>query len=178
MVFTQHLMLPYICINLSLQEQLVHLSTAAHILFQLYHHNAAGPCFIPAQSYVDIILMVKNVFFCVANTKVNNPVAKFYIISLGTDHLETFFGLVHTAVSMDTNIDTLQLRSCASGRTEVVTILAEHPKWDYGTHHLALPVLSKETKDFTSKADHINPWDWQGDISVSGVNLHTCWLLG
>jgi hypothetical protein len=37
--FSQHLMLPYVCINLSLEEQMVHLSTAAHIAFHLYCHD-------------------------------------------------------------------------------------------------------------------------------------------
>jgi hypothetical protein len=123
----------------------------------IYCHNTAGMCFMPVQSYVDIILMIKNAFFCVAKAKVNNPAGKFYLISLGTDCLETFFGLVHTAIGTDTNVDTLQLGSHASGLTEVVAILAEHPEWDYGTCHLALPIFSKEMKDFTTKADHINP---------------------
>ena len=68
--------------------------------------------------------------------------------------------------------------SRASGLTEVAVILAEHPEWDYGTCHLTLPVFSKEGGDFTSKADHINPRDWRGDVSVARVNLHSCWLLG
>jgi hypothetical protein len=172
--FARHLMLPYICIDLSLEEQLIHLSAAAHLTFHLYHHNSAGTCFMLVQSYLDIILMIKNAFFCVAKAKVNNPTSKFYLISLGTDHLETFFGLVHTAIGTDANVDMLQLGSHASGLTEVIAILAEHPEWDYGTHRLALPIFSKETWEFTLKADHINPRDWQGDVSVSNVNLHTC----
>ncbi|KAN0128038.1 hypothetical protein V8E53_014139 [Lactarius tabidus] len=132
---------------------------------------------MPVQSYLDIILMIKNTFFCVAKAKVDNPSRSFFLISLGTDHLETFFGLVCTAIGTDVNIDTLQLGSHASGLTKVAAILAEHPEWDYGTCQLSLPIFSKETWEFTSKADHINPKDWCGNISVSNVNLHTCWLL-
>ncbi|KAH9074231.1 hypothetical protein EDB83DRAFT_2312565 [Lactarius deliciosus] len=176
--FARHLMLPYVCIDFSLEEQLVHLSAAAHLAFHLYRHNSASTRFMPAQSYLDIVLMIKNAFFCIAKAKVDNPTSKFYLISLGTDRLETFFGLVRTAIGTDANVDTLQLGSRASGLTEVVAILAEHPEWDYGTRRLSLPVFSKETRDFTSKADHINPRDWRGDVSVSNVNLHTCWLLG
>jgi len=123
------------------------------------------------------MIMTKNAFFCVAKTKVNNPSGKFYLISLGTDCLETFFGLVRTA-GTDANVDMLQLESHTSGLAEVVVILAEHPEWDYGTRCLTLPVFSKEGGDFTSKADHISPRDWCGDVSVANVNLHTCWLLG
>lgn len=133
---------------------------------------------MPVQSYTDIIIMTKNAFFCVAKTKVDNPSGKFYLISLRTDCLETFFGLVRTAVGTDANVDMLQLGSHTSGLAEVAVILAEHPEWDYGMCRLTLPVFSKEGGEFTSKADHISPRDWCGDISVVNVNLHTCWLLG
>ena len=173
----RNLVLPYVCIDLSLDEQLIHLSAAAHLLFYLYHYNSAGTSFMPAQSYTDIMIMTKNVFFCVAKAKVDNPSGKLYIITLGTDRLETFFGLVRTAVGTDANMDMLQLGSRASGLTEVAVILAEHPEWDYGKRRLTLPVFSNDG-DFTSKADHINPRDWRGDVSVARVNLHSCWLLG
>lgn len=174
----RNLVLPYVCIELNLDEQLIHLSTAAHLIFYLYRYNAAGTGFMPVQSYTDIIIMTKNAYFCVAKMKVDNPSGKFHIVSLGTDRLETFFGLVRTAVGTDANVDMLQLGSRASGLTEVAVILAEHPEWDYGTRRLTLPVFSKEDGDFTSKADHITPRDWRGDVSVANVNLHTCWLLG
>jgi hypothetical protein len=63
--------LPYVCIDLSLDEQLIHLSTAAHLIFYLYRYNAVGTSFMPVQSYTDIIIMTKNAFFCVAKTKVD-----------------------------------------------------------------------------------------------------------
>jgi hypothetical protein len=45
---------------------------------------------------------------------------------------------------MDSNVDTLQLGSHASGLTEVAIILAEHPEWDHGMCHLMLPIISRE----------------------------------
>jgi hypothetical protein len=83
--FAQHLMLPYVCIDLSLEEQLVHLSAVAHLVFHLYRHNSAGIHFMPVQSYLNIILMIKNAFFCIVKAKVDNPASNFYLISLGTD---------------------------------------------------------------------------------------------
>ncbi|KAI0282410.1 hypothetical protein BC826DRAFT_1093961 [Russula brevipes] len=176
--FARSLVFPYVSVDLSLDEQLIHLSIAAHLAFHLFRHNAAGTSFMPVQSYTDIVLMVKNVFFCVAKTKIDNPTGNFYITSLGTDRLETFFGLVRTAVGTDANIDMLQLGSRASGLTEVAAILTEHPEWDYGPRRLTLPVFSNENKEFTSKADHISPQDWRGDVCVANVNLHSCWILG
>ena len=128
-----HLTLPYVCINLNLDKQLIHLSAVAHLAFLLYRHNSASTRFIPRQSYLDIVLMIKNAYFCVAKAKVDNPTANFYLMLLSTDRLETFFGLIRTAVGTDSNVDMLQLGNCASGLTEVVAILAEHPEWDYGT---------------------------------------------
>ena len=81
----------------------------AHLAFHLYQDISARTRFMPSQCYVDITLMTKNVFFCVAKMKANNLAGKFYLILLGTDHLETFFGLICTAVETDTNMDTLQL---------------------------------------------------------------------
>ena len=145
-------MLPYVCIDLCLEEQLTHLSAAAHLAFQLYRNNSAGTRFMPVQSYLDIILMIKNAFFCVAKAKLNNPSSRFYLISLGTDRLETFFGLVRTAISTDANVDTLQLGSRASGLTEVVTILAEHPEWDYGTRGWPFPLSLRRCRSSLRKS--------------------------
>jgi hypothetical protein len=173
--FARHLVLPYISVDLDLDQQLVHLSAAAHITFYLYRDNLACTQFMPTQSYVDIMIMIKNVFFCVAKVKVNNPHGLFYPILLGTDHLETFFGLIWMAVGTDSNVDLLQLGSHASGLTEVAAILAEHPEWDTGMRHLTLPHIHRES---TSNLDHITPKDWLGNASVGKVNLHSCWLLG
>jgi len=45
--FFFHLLLPYICVELSLSEQLVHLSTAAHILLAMWREDAAGSKLMP-----------------------------------------------------------------------------------------------------------------------------------
>jgi hypothetical protein len=92
--FARNLMMPYICVDLDLDEQLIQLSTAAHLALYLYSNNSARTKFMPTQSYVDIMLMVKNVYFCIAKFKIDTPNGTFYIILLGTDRLELFFGLV------------------------------------------------------------------------------------
>ncbi len=88
--FLRHLLLPYICIDLSLSEQLIHLSAAAHMLLAMAHKDRAGTQLMPTQ--LDIMIMIKNVYFCVAKIKVDKPSSKFYLILLGTDRLEEFFG--------------------------------------------------------------------------------------
>ncbi|KAH9009695.1 hypothetical protein EDB85DRAFT_2077656 [Lactarius pseudohatsudake] len=171
--FAHHLMMPYVCVDLDLDQQLIHLSAAAHMAFFLYRDCSARTQFMPTQSYVDIMIMIKNVFYCVAKAKVDNPHGNFYPILLGTDRLETFF---------DANIDALQLGSRASGLTEVALILAEHPEWDIGTCRLMLPCITKDAQagEITSRFDHISPLakDWCGNATVARVNLHSCWFLG
>jgi len=172
--------MPYVCADLNLDEQLIHLSVAVHMAFFLYRDCSARTQFMPTQSYVDIMIMVKNMFYCIAKAKVDNPHGNFYPILLGTDHLEMFFGLIWTAVGTDANVDILQLGSQASGLTEVALILAEHPEWDLGPCHLTLSRITKDTQggEITSKFDHISPKDWCGNATVARVNLHSCWLLG
>ena len=176
--FAQYLITPYICIDLNLDEQLTHLSTAAHMAFYFYSDNSAKTNFMPSQSYIDLMIMIKNAYFCVAKFKEDNPNGKFYIILLGTDRLEGFFGLIRTAVGTDCNVDLFQLGSRASGLTEVAVILALHPEWDRSPRRLTLKAMTKEMKEFTYKVDHINPASWRGDVHVKNVNLHACWLLG
>ncbi|KAG6849113.1 hypothetical protein H0H93_011212 [Arthromyces matolae] len=177
-LFAYHLVMPYICVDLSLSEQLIHLSTAAHMCLYFYTHNSARTRFMPNQTYVDMMIMIKNVYFSVAKTKIDNPNANFHIILLGTDRLETFFGLIRTAVGTDSNVDMIQLGNRASGLTEVGVILSIHPEWDRGKRRLKLPVITKESGQIDSKVDHINPASCRGDLSVATVNLRTCWILG
>ncbi|KAH9011872.1 hypothetical protein EDB85DRAFT_1900712 [Lactarius pseudohatsudake] len=178
--FAHHLMMPYVCVDLNLDEQLIYLSVAAHMAFFLYRDGLACTQFMLTQSYVDIMIMVKNMFYCVAKAKADNPHGNFYPILLGTDRLETFFGLIRTAVGTDANINVLQLGSRASGLTEVALILAEHPEWDLGPRRLTLPRITKDAQagEITSKFNHISPKDWRGDTTVARVNIHSCWLLG
>jgi hypothetical protein len=174
----RHILNPYICIDLSLSEQLVHLSAAAHLLLALFSEDQVTTNLMPTQLYVDIMIMIKNAYFCVAKSKVDNPDGKFWIILLGTDRLEVLFGILRTMVGNDANLDVLQLGLRLTGTTEVSTILAKYPHWDRALRRLKLPVLSKDGLTVHDNADHINPASWCGDVDVSHVVLQTCWKLG
>ncbi|KAJ7930975.1 hypothetical protein B0H13DRAFT_1858209 [Mycena leptocephala] len=173
-----HLVMPYIYLKLSLRGQLTHLSTAAHLLLVLFTTNDAGSNFMTNQTFVNIMLMIKNVFFCVAKAKVDMPDSDFFIILLGTDRLEKLFGLLRTAVGTDSNFDILQFASRASNLTEVYIILGLKPHWDRGPRRLKLPAVINERGDVSSKADHISPASWIGDLRVGTVVPHTCWTSG
>jgi len=89
-----NILLPYTCVELSLSKQLTLLSMAAHMLLVMAHEDKAGTKLMPSQLYINIMIMIKNAYFCIAKAKVNDPIGKFFLIFLGTDHLEDIFGIL------------------------------------------------------------------------------------
>lgn len=170
-----HLVIPYICVELSLAEQLEHLSSAAHLALALYE---PGDKLMPTTLYIDIMIMIKNVLFCVAKAKADHPDDPFYIVLLGTDRLETLFGILRTMVGNDTNLDLLQLSLRVTGTTKIANILALHPEWDKAPRRLHLPLLTRDMESIPDAADHANPGLWTGDVIPAIISLITCWKWG
>lgn len=166
----------YTSVNLTLQQQLTRLSYVAHLIFVLY--TAHKGAFMPVQLYHDLQTMVKNAYFCVAKTKVDDPDGEFWLILLGEDRTEELFGDIRTMAGGDSNVDVLQLSSRASGAAECANILAENPSWDCAPRRLRIPTLIAQKDDIHSSVDHINPNSWIGDVHVSGVELKTAWKEG
>ncbi|KAH9050407.1 hypothetical protein EDB83DRAFT_2522604 [Lactarius deliciosus] len=147
--FVHHLMMPYVCVDLDLDEQLIHLSAATHMVVFLYRDGLAHTQFMPTQSYVDIMIMVKNVFYC---TAVGTD-ANIDILQLGS----RTSGLTEVALILAEHPEwDLGPRHLTLPR---ITKDAQAGK-------------------ITSKFDHISPKDWRSDATVARVNLHSCWLLG
>jgi hypothetical protein len=171
-----HMVFPYLCVDLSLSEQIEHLSAAAHLALPLF--RLARKDFIPTNLYIDLMLTIKNVLFCVAKAKVDDPNGEFWIILLGTDRLEGLFGILRTMVGNDANLDIYQLVCRLAGTTEVSNILAKYPHWDRSPRRLRLPSLSRESKEIPDSADHIKPASWKGNVKVKDVSLQTSWNRG
>lgn len=81
-----HLLEAYTNIDLTLHQQLTHLSAAAHLIIAFYAKEKGGS--MPSQLYFDLMTMIKNAYFCVAKTQVDDPEGSFWIILLGSDPLE------------------------------------------------------------------------------------------
>ena len=174
----RHLVLPFVQVSLSLHDQLVHLSAAAHLSTYLFTaHNARSKA-MPSLTFKDIILLVKNAYFCVAKAKICTPDGKFYLILNGTDRLESTFGVVRSMVGNDANADVLTLGYRLSHAVECLNILSEHPAWDRGPRRLRLCGIEDSNGDVRSKCDHITPDSWEGDVNVRNVSLVTAWNLG
>lgn len=168
---------PYIRVQLNLSDQMEYLSAAAHLTLALYRRNNAKSRFIPTQLYNDIMHMVKNAYFCCAKSRINDLHGSFWLILLGTDRLETAFGILRTMIGNDANADMLQLLSRLSSIAEVQQTLAAYPHLDRVPRRLRLPSLD-EPGDIVQKVDQINPASWVGDVRVGTVVLQTTWSLG
>lgn len=172
-----HTVFPYLCVDLSLSEQLEHLSAAAHLSVALYR-AAGGKAFIPTELFTDIMLMVKNTFFCVAKAKVDDPEGCFWIGLLGTDQLEELFGIVRTMVGNNANTDIYQLYYRLTGTTKVSNIFARWPKWDRSPCRLKVPAIDRLSKELPDGTDHLKPGSWRGSVKTKHVSLHTAWKCG
>jgi hypothetical protein len=173
-----YILYPYICVDLSLSEQLEYLSAAAHLSLLLY--RKAKQHFFPTLLYIDIMIMIKNAFFCFAKVKADTPKSKFFLILLGTDRLEALFGILRTMVGNDSNADILQLAVRITGTTEVANILAKRPDWDRTPRRLKYPSINREGKliELSDKSDHVSPATLKGDVTVGLVNGLVAWKAG
>ncbi|KAJ7671994.1 hypothetical protein B0H17DRAFT_1335340 [Mycena rosella] len=171
-----HLVFPYLCVDLTPSEQLEHLSAAAHIALLLYRDGQKKA--LPTLLFIDIMIMIKNAYFCVAKAKVDDPTGKFWLILLGTDRLEELFGILRTMIGNDANLDILQLIGRLTGTTQVANILAKYPHWDRAPRRLHLPALTRDSTELSDKTDHIKPPSWRGDVSFENVTPLTCWKRG
>ena len=61
--------------------------------FYFYTNGGAKTDFMPSQSYVNIMIMIENVYFCIAKFKKDNPNGKFFIILLVLTDLRAFLVL-------------------------------------------------------------------------------------
>jgi len=174
----RHLVIPFIQVTLSLHEQLQHLSAAAHLATFLFTTDNARSKAIQSLTYKDIILMVKNTYFCVAKAKISAPNGSFWIILLGTNRLEEDFGDVRTIVGSDANPDMSSLTTRLSHAVECRNIFSKHPEWDRSARRLRLRGIEDGNGDVLSKVDHIKPASWQGNVTLSSVVLATSWNSG
>ncbi|KAF8261288.1 hypothetical protein EI94DRAFT_1607575 [Lactarius quietus] len=170
----RHILVPYLCVDLSLEDQLKCLSYTAHLALVLYAHDNTCGDFLPTALYVDLILMIKNIFFCVAKAKVDTPEEDFSIVLLGTDRLESLFGCLCTIVGNDTNIDNYQLGARLTGTMEATNILALHPD----AMMPLSPLLSQDITTVPDSADHISPRSWRALQLLHAVTPPTVWIQG
>jgi hypothetical protein len=169
-----HVLETFTSIDLSLHEQLVHLSALAHLYLAIYSVEKNN--YVLSQLYIDVQTWIKNAFFCVAKTKLDDPDGQFWLILLGTDALEHLFGVVRTMISTDANADlpVLQLGNRLGAAATCCCILAEHPEWVRGPRRLSI-------RNWRDDPGNIN-WAHSRGLATFYCgpirNLWRLWLMG
>ncbi|KAH8914429.1 hypothetical protein BT69DRAFT_1232439 [Atractiella rhizophila] len=146
-------------VNLSLAQQLIKLSTFAHLCTFLV--NKYGNAFMHPELFLDILLDISTIFKLVARACRMDPEYPFYIIRLGTDSLEKLFGILRTMVGSDSNCDAIQIIDRTSTATLIEQIWHEHP--DLQSINQRLNVKSRDG------SDHLRTAAVKGDIRVSTI---------
>lgn len=147
----------------SVSEHLSNLSTLAHILFVVYRKSRTS--FMPAQTYENIITFIVAHYKSVAQMKVENITAPFYIFQNSDDRLENLFGILRSLVRGMRGFDGVQFEERATGAMQVAGVFADKPHWE---------APSRER----GAGDNVNPKSWTGDTSVEHVDLKECWEDG
>jgi hypothetical protein len=153
-----HLLEAYTNVDLTLHQQLTHLSAAAHLVLAFYAKEKGRA--MPSQLFFDLMTTIKNAYVCVGKTQVHNPLGSFWLSLPGTDSLEGLFGKVRTIQGSDPNVDQLQLANCIDSAVICTNILEEHPEWNRGPRQLNLKSWAQQAGDVSAKIDHINPRSW------------------
>ncbi|KAF5342231.1 hypothetical protein D9611_002091 [Ephemerocybe angulata] len=153
-------LLPFITPNMSLSEQIRHLSTYSHLITALYRKHRTG--FLSSQLYADSQAIVKNIIFTAARLQSYQRNIPYYILFEGTDRLEGVFSHARTQ-DHARNFDILQLAHKLSIGAEINAIYERHPHLHRG--HKRLNLVNARG------IDHMNPRSWQGDVNVDRVDI-------
>jgi hypothetical protein len=155
---------PFTEMEWSLDQQLHALAMCSHMLLLVHRMR---PKYLDPALYHDMQVSIKAIFIFVARAQIEFPDMPCYIGLIGTDQLESTFGIIRT-LSHNRCFDALEL-SCSIGNVLGVTrVFSRHPDWERASRRLNL-------KNSKSDVDGINPASWKGDVSVRNVNLEAIW---
>ena len=125
-------------LSLSMQEILVSISIASHILFCMY--RKFGSPFRPGQLYHDLMETFRDVFISAAKYKEMNPDEPFKLTELGTDLLEKYLNLIRSTHNSGM-LDCLEIVNRSKWLHAVDKVLTDHPDWNtkhYGPKRLTV----------------------------------------
>ena len=164
----ENLLEPFTNINLSLSEQVIHLSCFAHLLYTLYRDQRRR--FMPNQLYYDSQTMVKNAVFSIAKQQKLNPSSSFSLLDVGDDALELTFALLRMSGGHNNAFNYRQTIDRLCAVRDIGDIYSRNPDIRHG--HRRLNMNRKES------VDHISRATWVGDTIAGNCDLPTCWSQG
>ncbi|KAG1821707.1 uncharacterized protein BJ212DRAFT_1445214 [Suillus subaureus] len=167
-IILESLLLPFINISLSLQQQIELISCYCHLTFALFRMHRTA--FMPHVLFYDTQSMSKNICFCVAKQQKLDGRQKFWIIQMGDNDLEELFGIMRMKGGHNSAMNYSQALDRIGAAKDIDAVFKKHPELNPGSCHLKLTSVEG--------LDHICPDLWCGDIIASHCNLPSAWIAG
>lgn len=143
--------------TINLLDQLTQLAYCSHLMFFIYRKWKNK--FLTKDLYLDIQSTIQDAFICAELFNRCDKNAKLYLYQLGTDQLESFFGLVRT-VTHNVNCDILELQERIKTILQLESVYLKHPNW------------KRPSRVCKSTYDHSSVASWVGKLDASDINKH------
>lgn len=112
-----NLLEPFINPMLSLSQQVVHLSTFAHLLFTYYCSHRCS--FMPNQLYYDSQTLVKNAIFCIVKQQRLDASEPFFLPDVGDDAIELLFAFLQMCGGHNSALNYKQAINCLRAARDI-----------------------------------------------------------
>ncbi|KAG2340487.1 hypothetical protein BDR05DRAFT_1002486 [Suillus weaverae] len=127
----ESLLVPFINITLSLQEQVAHLSCYAHFTFTFFQLHWSS--FMSHVLFYNSQTMVKNTCFCITKQQWLDGLQGFWLIQSGDDHLEKLFGITHMKGQHNSAMNYSQALDQIGAAKDINAIFKRHPDLESGS---------------------------------------------
>ncbi|KAJ7934278.1 hypothetical protein B0H13DRAFT_1700536 [Mycena leptocephala] len=156
---------PFITPDMSLTEQMTHLSTYAHLTFTLFRLNRLT--FMSNQLYGDSQSMIKNAFFCLAKQQQLDPTQPFYLFQVGDDPLEKLFGKLRMLGGHNSAMSYAQAIERLGHACDLQSVYLRQPDLDQGQRRISM--------NRAEGVDHLNMVSWTGNAIAGDCHAPSAW---
>ena len=123
---------------------------------------------LPNQLYHDLQSTFQNIYFGAAKFQVYHPLLPFFIVLLGNDAEERFFGNVRLKYGLN-GLDTPNLLYCTQAMKEMMKIMSHHPEWTRNSNKMMYRLCLDYSKPSSCKVEK---------LTKEGVPIKQCWDKG
>ncbi|KAG2131071.1 hypothetical protein DEU56DRAFT_740233 [Suillus clintonianus] len=159
---------PFIDVNLSLTEQVVHLSRFTHLLFACYRDQRRG--LMPNQLYYDSETFAKNAVFCILKQQKLDPSEHFFFLDVGDDALELKFAFLRMCGGHNNAMNYKQVLDRLGAARDIGGVYARNSDLSHGHRRLNLKRADG--------VDHVSRFMWVGDVVAGHCDLPSAWHQG
>ena len=149
-----NLLEPFVNPTLSLSQQVIHLSTFAHLLYLFYRSHQRS--FMPNQLYYSSQTLIKNVIFCIAKQQRLDASQPFFLPDVGDDPIELLFAFLCMCGGHNSALNYKQAIDRLRAARDIGGVYSRNPELRHGHRRLNL--------SRTEHLDHMHRGMWSGDI--------------